>query len=237
MPRWGAENPGVALGWFAVPYWGGENQGVALCGSDGEPQRGLVLPRALPCLSWGAPLGLLLRAPTGLGIPAQGNALGRIRRIPMRSEGAPQAVDERPAPAARRHAAFLQNAGIRGLDQTQGVALGWYAKPRWGSENQGDALGYFGVPRWAANQCALKERRRRWMRGLRPPRVAMRRSFRTRGFGALVTPGRCPGLGCATLTGQRRRHSRKNWRWAELKPSGCHAFLLNHLHKGYSGAG
>ena len=64
----------------------------------------------------------------------------------------------------------------------------------------------------AANRCALKERRIEVDEACARPRVVMRRSFRTRGSGALANPGPCPGLVCGALTGQRCPAGARIWR-------------------------
>ncbi len=73
----------------------------------------------------------------------------------------------------------------------------------------------------------------RW--GQRWPRVGMRRSFRTRGSGALVYPGPCPGLVCAAPLGQSCRHLGGYWRWDNHKPPISNSLLLCNLRGSYSG--
>ena len=40
-------------------------------------------------------------------------------------------------------------------------------------------------------------------------------------------PGRCPGLGCAAPSGQRRRYGRGHGRWGRPKPAASNAWLLD----------
>ena len=85
-------------------------------------------PKALTCV--GANGGA--SAPTGQCIPAQGKALGWPR--PPIPAFCRNAASRRLAGAGliRGVAALLQSAPVRCQPFTQGVALGWDAKPRWG---------------------------------------------------------------------------------------------------------
>ena len=71
--------------------------------------------------------------------------------------------------------------------------------------------------------------------GQRPPRVGMRRSFRTRGWVGWHYTGRCPGLVCAAPWGQIWCHWGGHWRWAKDKPSVPKSLPRCNLRKSYSG--